>query len=113
MAEKTIKLADLIKGSGMEEIPKAWYDETSTKRAGKKSIDMVLPLDKEIVLQAEVGEGEADRGVVIKWRKKGGYEGQYWYTTPDNIVPIGLLADGTSKGKAVKKVTLEYHPDKD
>jgi hypothetical protein len=30
MAEKTIKLADLIKGSGMEEIPKSWYDETSS-----------------------------------------------------------------------------------
>ena len=64
-----------------------------------------------IVLKATVGEGEADRGVIVKWRKKGGYEVQYWYTSTDNIVPIGLQADGTSKGKAVKKVTLEYHPD--
>ncbi len=113
MADKKIKLKDLLAGSGMLEIPKDWHDTDSTKRAGKKSIDMVLPVDKEIVLQAQVEEGEADRGVVIKWRKKGGYEVQYWYTTPDNIVPIGLQADGTSKGKSVKKVTLEYHPDKD
>ncbi len=112
MADK-IKLADLVKGSGFVEIPKDWHDETSTKRAGKKSIDMVLPLDKEVVLKAFTEEGEADRGVLVKWKKKGGYEIQYWYTNPDNIVPIGLQADGTSKGKSVKKVTLEYHPDKD
>jgi hypothetical protein len=113
MADKKIKLKDLLKGSGFEEIPKDWHDVDSTKRAGKKAIDMVLPVDKEVVLKATVEEGEADRGVIVKWRKKGGYEVQYWYTSPDNIVPIGLQADGTSKGKSVKKVTLEYHPDKD
>ena len=111
MAEKTIKLADLIKGSGMEEIPKSWYDETSTKRAGKKAIDMVYG-DKELVLKATVGEGEADRGLIIKHTKKG-CQVQYWYTTPDNIVAVGLQADGTAKGKAVKKVTLEFTPGKD
>tara|TARA_R110000744_G_scaffold315248_1_gene422167 strand:+ start:1779 stop:2114 length:336 start_codon:yes stop_codon:yes gene_type:complete len=111
MAEKKIKLADLIKGSGMEEIPKDWFDVTSPKRAGKKAIDMVYG-DKELVLKATVGEGEADRGLIIKHTTKG-CQVQYWYTTPDNIVPIGLSADGTSKGKAVKKVTLEHTPDKD
>ena len=111
--EKTIKLKDLVKSSGMEPIPTAWLAKDSTKRAGLKAIDMILPVDKEMVFKAEVEEGEADRGVIVKWRKKGGYEIQYWYTTPDNIVPIGLQADGTSKGKSVKKVTLEYHPDKD
>jgi hypothetical protein len=99
----------------MEEIPKKWFDtETGdSEKGGKKSIDMVLPIDKEVVLKAQVDAGEADRGVVIKWRKKGGYEVQYWYESPENIVPIGLQADGTSKGKSVKKVTLEYHPDED
>ena len=113
MADKPIKLKDLVKGSGFEEIPKDWHNADSTKRSGKKAIDMVLPVDKEVVLKATTGEGEAARGVIVKWRKKGGYEIQYWYTSPDNIVPIGLQADGTSKGKSVKKVTLEYHPDKD
>jgi len=113
MADNKIKLKDLLKGSGFEEIPKDWHDVDSPKRAGKKSIDMVLPLDKEVVLKATTEEGEADRGVLVKWKKKGGYEIKYWYENPDNIVPIGLQADGTSKGKAVKKVTLEYHPDKD
>ena len=109
MAEKQIKLKDLLKGSGMEEIPKDWHDSDSPKRAGKKAIDMVYG-DKEVVLKATVGEGEADRGLIIKHTKKG-CQVQYWYTTPDNIVPIGLQADGTSKGKAVKKVTLEHNPD--
>ena len=38
-----------------------------------------------------------------------GYELQYWYGTPDNIVRSELIADGTSKGKSVKKATLKYH----
>ena len=113
MADKKIKLADLVKGSGFEEIPKDWHDADSPKRAGKKAIDMVLPIDKEVVLKATTEEGEADRGVLVKWKKKGGYEIKYWYENPDNIVPIGLQADGTSKGKSVKKVTLDYHPDTD
>jgi len=115
MAEKKIKLADLLKGSGHEEIPKKWFNpETGdSEKGGKKSIDMVLPVDKDVVIKATVESGEADRGLIIKWRKKGGYEVQYWYESPDNIVSIGLEADGTSKGKSVKKVTLEYHPDED
>ena len=111
MAEKQIKLADLVKGSGFEEIPDDWLDKDSPKRDIKP--DMVLPVDKEIILKADTEEGKANRGVIVKYRKKGGYEVQYWYTTPDNIVPIEITADGTSKGKSVKKVTLEYHPDTD
>lgn len=113
MAEKIIKLKDLLKGSGFEEIPKDWHDSDSPKRAGKKAIDNIMPVDKEMVFKAETGEGEADRGLIVKWLKKGGYEVRYWYITPDNIVPIELQADGTSKGKSVKKITLEYHPDTD
>ena len=111
MAEKQIKLADLVKGSGFEEIPDEWLDKDSPKRDIKP--DMVLPVDKEIILKADTEEGKANRGVIVKYRKKGGYEVQYWYTTPDNIVPIEITADGTSKGKSVKKVNLGYHPDKD
>ena len=109
--QKPIKLKDLIKTGGMEVIPDDWLDKDSPKRDIKP--DMVLPVDKEIILKADTEEGKANRGVIVKYRKKGGYEVQYWYTTPDNIVPIEITADGTSKGKSVKKVTLEYHPDTD
>ena len=64
MAEKQIKLKDLLKGSGMEEIPKKWFqpDSTDNKKGGKKSIDMVLPANKTIVLQADA---EDTRGLTI------------------------------------------------
>ena len=113
MADKVIKLKDLLKGSGMEEIPTKWFsdDKGKSEKGETKSIDMVFG-EKEIVLKATVGEGEADRGLIIKHTSKG-CQVQYWYTTPDNIVPVDLTADGTSKGKSIKKVTLEYQPDKD
>ena len=43
MAEKKIKLVDLLKGTGMEEIPKKWFNpETGdSEKGGQKSIDMV------------------------------------------------------------------------
>ena len=115
MAEKKIKLKDLLKGSGWKEIPNKWFhpETGETEKGGPKTIDMTMPVDKEVVLKASTEPGEANRGLIVKWRKSGGYEIKYWYESPDNIVPIGLQADGTSKGKAVKKVTLEYHPDKD
>jgi len=111
--QKKIKLKDLIKSAGMEVIPNKWLDTDTTDKAGLKAVDMTIPVDKEVILKASTEPGEANRGLIVKWRKSGGYEIKYWYESPDNIVPIGLQADGTSKGKAVKKVTLEYHPDKD
>lgn len=114
MADKKIKLADLVKGSGFEEIPKKWFtpEDGATEKSGKKAVDMVLPAKKTIVLQADA---EDTRGLTIKWTDGKGYEVAYWYGTPDNIVPSEVLADGTSKGKKVKKVTLKYHykPEED
>ena len=107
MADKQIKLKDLLKGSGFEEIPKKIFDPTNTTdnaRGGKKSIDIVLPVEKEIVLKADTSDH--DRGLVVKWKKDGGYDIYYWYDTPDNMVPAELKADGVSKGKSVKKVYL-------
>lgn len=101
-----IKLKDLIKSGGMEVIPNKWLDKDSPKRSGMKAIDMVLPAKKEIVLKADA---EDQRGLIVKWTDGKGYEIQYWYGTPDNIVPSELIADGTSKGKSVKTATLKYH----
>lgn len=113
MAEKVIKLKDLLKGSGFEEIPTKWFSpDQETEKDGPKPIDLVMQVDKEIVLKAVVADGEADTGLIIKHTKKG-CQVQYWHETPNNIVPTGLSADGTSKGKSVKKVTLEYTPTKD
>jgi len=113
MADKAIKLKDLLKGSGMEEIPSKWFDNKTgeSEKGGKRSIDMVLPVDKEIVLKADTPDHE--RGLVIKWKKDGGYDVYYWYGDPNKAVPAELKADGKSKGKSVKKVYLGYHPEID
>ncbi len=107
--QKAIKLKDLIKPAGMEVIPDKWLDKESPKRDARP--DLVLPVDKEIILKADSNEYE--RGLIVTWKKDGGYNVQYWYGTPDNIVPAELKADGTSKGKSVKKVYLGYHPEID
>ena len=110
MAEyKKIKLSDLVKGSGFVEIPKKIFDPKTNKseKEGKKAIDLVLPPKKEVVLQASAEDSQ--RGLIVKWTDGEGYEIQYWYETPDNIVPSELIADGKSKGKAVKKAILKYH----
>jgi hypothetical protein len=105
---KVPKLKDLLKGSGFEEIPTKVFNPESgdSDKGGKKAIDMILPAKKEMVLQADTDD---TRGLIVKWTDGKGYEIQYWYGTPDNIVPSELIADGTSKGKAVKKATLKYH----
>tara|TARA_R110002050_G_scaffold62914_1_gene137954 strand:+ start:138 stop:470 length:333 start_codon:yes stop_codon:yes gene_type:complete len=109
MADKKIKLADLLKGTGFQEIPKDWHNQESPKR--NASPDLVLPKGKEIILKADTTEHE--RGLVVKWLEDGGYDIYYWYGSPDKIVPAELKADGTSKGKSVKKVYLGYHPEID
>ena len=108
MADKKIKLKDLLKGSGWEEIPKKIFspEEGDSEKGGKKPVDLVLPATEEMVLQADT---EEKRGLIVKWTDGKGYEMQYWYGTPDNIVPSELIADGTSKGKSVKKAILKYH----
>ncbi len=107
--QKKIKLKDLIKTGGMEVIPNKWVNQESPKRDATP--DLVLPVDKEIILKADTPE--AERGLVIKWKKSGGYDIYYWYDTPDKAVPAELKADGKSKGKSVKKVHLGYHPEID
>ena len=105
---KMPKLKDLVKGTGFDEIPKKIFSpETGdAEKGGKKPVDLVLPAKKEMVLQADT---EEKRGLIVKWTDGKGYEMQYWYGTPDNIVPSELIADGTSKGKSVKKAILKYH----
>ena len=108
--EKTIKLKDLVKPSGFEPIPDKWLDKKESPKRDMRP-DLILPVDKQIVLKAD--SQEYQRGLIVTWKKDGGYDVQYWYETPDNIVPAELKADGTSKGKSVKKVYLGYHPEID
>tara|TARA_R100001015_G_C4539055_1_gene103514 strand:+ start:179 stop:508 length:330 start_codon:yes stop_codon:yes gene_type:complete len=73
-------------------------------------VDMKLPLDKRIVLQAD--SEKYNRGLIVTWREDGGYDVAYWYGTPDNIVEAELKGDGKSFGY-IKDVYLGYHPELD
>jgi len=103
--QKKIKLKDLIKPGGMEVIP----DEWSTKPKSTIKPDILLPVDKKIILKAD--DTDYERGLIVTWKKDGGYDVQYWFESPDNIVPAELKGDGKSKGKSIKKVYLGYHPE--
>ena len=103
--QKKIKLKDLIKSGGMEVIP----DEWSTKPKSTIKPDILLPVDKKIILKAD--DTDYERGLIVTWKSDGGYDVQYWFESPDNIVPAELKGDGKSKGKSIKKVYLGYHPE--
>jgi predicted transcriptional regulator len=81
-----------------------------TEKKSKK-IDIVLPEDKKIVLQADADDHK--RGLIVTWKSSGGYDVQYWYDTPTNIVPAELKGDGESFGDSIKTVHVGYHPELD
>jgi len=105
--QKTIKLKDLIKPGGMEVITDEWMYKDKGKVEVKA--DITLPVDKKIVLKADTDKHQ--RGLIVTWKKDGGYDVQYWFESPDNIVPAELKGDGKSKGKSIKNVYLGYHPE--
>ena len=70
-----------------------------------------LPPGKKIVLKADTDEH--DRGLVVTWRKTGGYDIYYWYGDPKKAVPAELKGDGKSMGDSIKKVYLGFHPSID
>ena len=79
-------------------------------RPGNINENVTLPIGEKIVLKADTDEHK--RGLVVKWRKDGGYDIAYWYNNPDNIVAAELKGDGESFGD-VKNVYLGYHPELD
>jgi hypothetical protein len=76
----------------------------------EKFTDIILPEDKKVVLQA--GSDTDPRGLIVKWRSDGGYDVQYWYGTPNNVVAAELRGDGESFGH-ITDVYLGYHPEID
>ena len=74
----------------------------------ESEIDLTLPVDKKIILKADSKEYE--RGLIVTWKSDGGYDVQYWYEDPSNIIPAELKGDGQSFGD-VKNVYLGFHPE--
>jgi len=69
-----------------------------------------LPRGEKVILQAEGSDYK--RGLIVTLKKDGGYDIQYWYETPDNIMPAEVKVDGKSVSKDGKSVFLGFHPEK-
>ena len=69
-----------------------------------------LPRGKKITLEAE--ESDYRRGLIVELMEGGGYNVEYWYETPSNIMPAEVKVDGKSIKDDAKLVYLGFHPEK-
>jgi len=97
---------ELIKKAGGHE-----KDLKNPKIEKLKETDLILPIGKKIILQAE--NNEHNRGLVIELMKDHSYVAYYWYDDPEKIYPVEVFLDGDSRDKSVKKVKFGYHPELD
>lgn len=101
-------------GRGKEEVEDSnitGYKLVDEAKKKKLEPSLKLPPGKKIVLQADTDEH--DRGLVVTWRKSGGYDIYYWYGDPKKAVPAELKGDGESMGDSIKKIYLGFHPSID
>ena len=82
------------------------YEEGNIKLMG----DMILPIDKEIVLQAE--EDKYNRGLLVTNNKDKSYDVAYWADKFEPY-PIEVEIDGKSVAKEAKVIKLLFHPEMD
>lgn len=68
-----------------------------------------LPKDISVVLQAD--DEEYNRGLIVTYLSNGGYDVQYWYDEPNNIVPAEIKIDGETITPNGKLVHIGYHPE--
>ena len=80
------------------------YEEGNIKLMG----DIILPIDKEMVLQAE--EDKYNRGLLVTNNKDKSYDIEDW---ADKFVPypIEVEIDGKSVAKEAKVIKLLFHPE--
>ena len=83
---------------------KAEYDESGIKLMG----DIILPVDKEMVLQA--AEDKYNRGLLVTNNKDKSYDIAYWADKFEPY-PIEVEIDGKSVAKDAKVIKLLFHPE--
>lgn len=71
----------------------------------------ILPKDIPVVLQAD--DDEYERGLIVTYLSNGGYDVQYWYDEPNNIVSAEIKIDGKTITPNGKLVHIGYHPELD
>ena len=70
--------------------------------------DVILPIDKEMALQAE--DDEYNRGLLVTNNKDKSYDVAYW-AQDLKPYPIEVIIDGKSVSKDAKIIKLQYHPE--
>jgi len=80
------------------------YDEKGVKLMG----DVILPVGKEMVLQAE--EDKYNRGLLVTNNEDKSYDIAYW-ADEFKPYPIEVEIDGNSVSKDAKVIKLLFHPE--
>ena len=80
------------------------YEENNIELKG----DVILPIGKEIVLQAE--EDKYNRGLLVTNNKDKSYDIAYWADKFEPY-PIEVEIDGKSVSKDAKVIKLLFHPE--
>ena len=80
------------------------YEKGNVKLMG----DVILPIDKQMVLQAE--ETEYNRGLLVTNNKDKSYDIAYWADKFEPY-PIEVEIDGKSVAKEAKVIKLLFHPE--
>ena len=70
--------------------------------------EIILPVDKEVALQAE--DKEYNRGLLVTSNKDRSYDVAYW-AQDLKPYPIEVIIDGKSVSKDAKVIKLQYHPE--
>ena len=96
-----MKLSDIILENRYNE---GGYEEGDIKLMG----DLILPIDKEKVLQAE--DDKYNRGLLVTSKEDRSYDIAYWADKFEPY-PIEVEIDGKSVSKDAKVIKLKFHPE--
>lgn len=80
------------------------YEDAKVELKG----EIILPIDKEVALQAE--DNEYNRGLLVTNNKDKSYDVAYW-AQDLKPYPIEVIIDGKSVSKDAKIIRLQYHPE--
>ena len=80
------------------------YEDAKVELKG----EIILPIDKEVALQAE--DNEYNRGLLVTNNKDKSYDVAYW-AQDLKPYPIEVIIDGKSVSKDAKIISFQYHPE--
>ncbi|CAB4157137.1 Phage-like element PBSX protein, XkdF [uncultured Caudovirales phage] len=109
-AQRKLKQIDKEKMSYDTGALPPYVDETAKKKKDQYALmGIPLPRGEKVILQAE--DQDYDRGLIVELLPEGGYNVEYWFNEPTNIVPSEIKVDGELITDAGTTTYLGYHPE--